>query len=87
MGLLNHRLDPLSKKRTGFQNIAHLSLLNDSDRLIERMACLLPEWNNPDELDPFLTLAQEDKYGTRLHQVEPLCNVVGVATEDYTGMS
>lgn len=87
MGLLNHRLDPRSNTETVFQSLARLSLLNDNDRLIERMACLLPNWKEADDQDPFRLLAHEDQYGTRLHQVEPSCNIVGIAAEDYTGLS
>lgn len=87
MGLLNHRLDPTSNDETVLQSLARLSLLNDNDRLIERMACLLPDWSKVVNGEPFRLLAQEDQYGTRLHQIEPSCTIVGVASEDYTGMS
>lgn len=87
MGLLNHRLDPGSNNESVFQSIARLSLLNDSDRLLERMVCLLPEWGKQiGQRDPFLLLAQQDQYGARLHHIEPSCNVVGTGHEDYTGL-
>ena len=90
MGFLNHRLDPM-KDETVFQGIARLSLLNDSDRLIERMVCLLPDWSNLLEWassnpDPFLSLAQTDKFNTQLHDILPTCEVVGVGADDYTVM-
>ena len=84
MGLLNHRLDPM--KESLFQGIARLSLLNDSDRLMERMVCLLPVWQSNADHDPFLSLAQRDQFNTQLHQIRPTCDVVGVGQDDFTGM-
>ncbi|KAK1778010.1 LOW QUALITY PROTEIN: hypothetical protein QBC45DRAFT_478844 [Copromyces sp. CBS 386.78] len=56
---------------TVFQNLARLSLGNDSDEL-------------PSTKDIFETLSERDEYGTFLHQIKPQCQVVGVAHEDET---
>ena len=82
MGLLNHRLEP--SQETVFQGVARLSLLNDSDQLMERMVCLLPDWDVSDH-DPFHSLAREDLYGTQAYNITPTCDVVGVGEEDFTG--
>jgi len=58
--------------------------MNDSDRLVERMVCLLPDWAVSDP-DPFHSLAGEDQYGTQAHNITPICDVVGVGEEDFTG--
>lgn len=83
MGLLNNRLDSIEGE-TLFQCIARLSLSNDSDRLMERMVCMLPTVRNAGNGDPFLSLAQEDQYKTHLWDIQPSCQVVGVGKEDYT---
>jgi hypothetical protein len=89
MGFLNRRIDPAPEPENLFQAIARLSLHNDSDRLIERLICLLPHHPPMDEekstsLDesyhhPFESIAQKDQYGTYLWDISPICNVVGVA--------
>ncbi|KAG4432910.1 hypothetical protein IFR05_011603 [Cadophora sp. M221] len=81
MGLLHYRIskDP---DDTLFQAIARLSLSNDSDRLIERMVCLFPDPHS--HRSTFELLATPDLYHTHLWDVEPLCQIVGVADEDNT---
>ncbi|KAH9208585.1 hypothetical protein DL95DRAFT_395080 [Leptodontidium sp. 2 PMI_412] len=81
MGLLHYRIskDP---DDTLFQAIARLSLSNDSDRLIERMVCLFPDPHS--QRSAFELLATPDLYHTHLWDVEPLCEIVGVADEDNT---
>ncbi|TVY62334.1 hypothetical protein LSUE1_G009476, partial [Lachnellula suecica] len=81
MGLLHYRIDK-SPTDTAFQAMARLSLANDSDRLIERMTCLFPDPHIPGPF--FLKLARPDLYLTHLWDIEPLCQVVGVADEDNT---
>jgi hypothetical protein len=81
MGLLNNRIDPDPRSETIFQSIARVCLANDTDRLLDRMLCLLPQ----DELvcdDPFVALAQEDQFHTHLWDITPLSNVVGTASAD-----
>jgi hypothetical protein len=83
MGLLNNRIDPDPRSETIFQSIARVSLANDTDRLLERMLCLLPQ----DELvsdDPFVALAQADQFQTHLWDIQPLSNVVGTAEADQS---
>jgi len=97
MGLLHTRLDPVPSNKL-FQDIAKLSLLNDSDKLIERMICLLPadgsfvdgdaQADNPDDAydnsDPFRSLASPDQFQTHLWDIQPTCEVVGVDFQDRT---
>ena len=74
MGLLNLRsIDPSD---SAFQAFARLSLLNDSDRLLERLICMLPEesersWSTT-----------TDKYSARLHDIEPWIQVSGLGDDD-----
>ena len=81
MGFLHYRIDRQDGRTTVFQNLARLSLGNDSDELVERMICLLPK---PSTNDTFETLSERDEYGTFLHHIKPECQVVGVAHEDET---
>ncbi|KAI0964796.1 hypothetical protein F4678DRAFT_454804 [Xylaria arbuscula] len=84
MGLLHYRLDS-NKKDTAFQSLAQLSLSNDSDRIIERMVSLLHPTDDPaDTLNPFYKIAHKDVFSTRLWDIQPTCNVVGIAYEDNT---
>ncbi len=83
MGLLHYRIEK-DVNDTLFQAIARLSLANDNDNLIERMVCLFPDQRNPRSM--FEKLAQPDMYQTHLWDIEPLCQVVGVADEDNTVM-
>ncbi|KAH7634668.1 hypothetical protein B0T09DRAFT_9858 [Sordaria sp. MPI-SDFR-AT-0083] len=81
MGFLHYRIERSDDGTTVFQNLARLSLGNDSDELVERMLCLLPQ---PSTKDIFETLSERDEYGTFLHHITPQCQVVGVAHEDET---
>ncbi|PVH78988.1 hypothetical protein DL98DRAFT_516349 [Cadophora sp. DSE1049] len=89
MGLLHYRIskDP---DDTLFQAIARLSLFNDSDRLIERMVCLFPDPHqqiqsqSQAKRSTFELLASPDLYHTHLWDIDPLCQIVGVADEDNT---
>jgi hypothetical protein len=81
MGLLNYRIEKEASD-TLFQSIARLSLANDSDRLIERMICLFPDPHTP--ASSFQKLASPDLFQTNLWDIDPECQVVGVADEDNT---
>ncbi|KAI0100980.1 hypothetical protein GGR51DRAFT_551151 [Nemania sp. FL0031] len=84
MGLLHYRLER-NDDDTPFQSLAQLSLSNDSDRIIERMVSLLHPTAHPsDDFNPFYNLAHTDVFSTRLWDIQPTCNVVGVAYEDNT---
>ncbi|KAI3394460.1 hypothetical protein diail_2652 [Diaporthe ilicicola] len=92
MGFLHYRLER-NPEDTLFQNLARLSLSNDSDQIIERMISILPQGLQKhtylpgrliDDSDLFCNLTFPDQYGTRLHGVTPLCDVVGVAHADKT---
>lgn len=81
MGLLNYRID--EDCETLFQAIARVSLRNDTDQLLERMLCLLPE-PEASEAGIFQSLAQADQFNTHLWDIKPLCHVVGIADSDQT---
>ncbi|KAH8199401.1 hypothetical protein TruAng_006445 [Truncatella angustata] len=82
MGLLHYRINR-DDTDTEFQSIAQLSLGNDSDRIVERMVSLYPK---PDVgiSNPFRNLATKDLFKTHLWDIEPTCQVVGVAHENNT---
>jgi hypothetical protein len=74
MGLLNIRA--IHPSDSAFQAFARLSLLNDSDRLLERLICMLPEnghssWS-----------ATKDCYKARLWDIEPCIQVSGIGEDD-----
>lgn len=83
MGLLHYRIEKADED-TLFQAIARLSLANDSDRLIERMVCLYPDPHEISDRTLFEKLAKVDEFSTHLWDIEPLCQMVGVADEDNT---
>ncbi|KAK3382583.1 hypothetical protein B0T24DRAFT_714650 [Lasiosphaeria ovina] len=92
MGLLHYRIQRRDADSL-FQNLARLSLGNDSDQLVERMLCLLPKAHSqvadsgvavPVDSSVFEELAGRDEYDTYVHHITPLCQVVGVAEEDET---
>lgn len=95
MGLLSYRLTPDDSDNT-FQAIARLSLVNDSNQLLERLLCLLPypETNPPlvnTQLDYvsagsetlLRNIADKDQYSTHLWDIKPLCDIVGVGDDLY----
>lgn len=77
MALLRYRprMDPYA---TSFQALARLSLANDSDRIVERAVCLLPD---PDELHRS-AFVLKDKLGAKLWDIDPMCQVAGVGDDD-----
>jgi hypothetical protein len=98
MGLLRQR-PKVDATDSAFQAFARLSLANDSDRLLERMICLLPpaledviqdaveaEENEesvvtgPDKRHWWATM--DDFWGAKLWDVEPLCQIAGIANDD-----
>jgi hypothetical protein len=83
MGLLNIRIDADPDTETLFQSISRVCLINDTDRLLERMLCLLPEGKHVSR-DPFKELAQADQFNTHLWDIQPLCYVVGTGETDET---
>lgn len=88
MGLLAYRIAP-DPSDNNFQAIARLSLANDSDRLLERMVCLLPipPSHPTTQTTPTTTasseallqnMTAEDQFGSRLWDITPLSQMVGV---------
>jgi hypothetical protein len=97
MGLLAYRITP-NDDDDNFQAIARLSLVNDSEQLLERLVCLWPcEEEGDAELTDFVVdktvagslaimhnIANRDQYSTHLWDIHPLCDVVGIASDEYT---
>ncbi|KAI9692884.1 MAG: hypothetical protein M1822_004878 [Bathelium mastoideum] len=81
MGFLHERIQ-FDKDETDFQGLARLSLANDSDRLLERMICMLPKYEETVNEHFFVSHTRRDQYFSRLWDVEPLCQVAGVGDED-----
>jgi hypothetical protein len=82
MGLLRQRpkVDPTD---SAFQAFARLSLANDSDKLLERMICLLPK----DQAaykgrsgDYWATL--DDFWDAKLWDVDPICQIAAIGSDD-----
>ncbi|KAJ4999571.1 hypothetical protein K4K48_003928 [Colletotrichum sp. SAR 10_66] len=94
MGLLRFRVGRKpgsTDSPTLFQTLSHLSLKNDSDKIIDRMISLLPQPRLPGSVPSdasthiiWASLCEQDAFGARVHQITPLCDVVGVADEDHT---
>lgn len=94
MGLMSYRLNP-DESDNAFQAIARLSLVNDTNRLLERLICLspravIPPTNTGDEtkqafgsnIKILRNIADRDQYWTHLWDINPICDVVGIADED-----
>ena len=75
MGLLRHRPN-IVPSDSAFQAFARLSLANDSDRLLERMICLLPKTLD----DHWWSL--NDFWDVMLWDIEPAVQVCGVGDDD-----
>ncbi|KAJ5208179.1 hypothetical protein N7449_002558 [Penicillium cf. viridicatum] len=90
MGLLAYRI-PASETDDPFQAVARLSLENDSNRLLERLACLWPH-PIPERPDATVTgsqsilgnIADRDQYCAHLWDIQPICDVVGIGDDKYT---
>ncbi|KAK6523505.1 hypothetical protein TWF281_001485 [Arthrobotrys megalospora] len=75
MGLLRLR-PPIDKTDSQFQAFARLSLVNDSDMLLERYVCTLPL-----SLDqPWYDM--RDAYGSSLWDIYPRCQVAAICEDD-----
>ena len=81
MGFLHERIQ-FDKEETDFQGLARLSLANDSDRLLERMMCMLPHDQESATQHFFVSHTRRDQYLSRLWDVDPLCQIAGVGNED-----
>lgn len=96
MGLMSYRITPDESDNT-FQAVGRLSLVNDSDQLIERLLCLWPyparqslssrgeqrqHFANSTEL--LRNIADQDQYATHLWDIKPLCDVVGISDVEDT---
>jgi hypothetical protein len=75
MGLLRIR-PPIDKTDSAFQAFARLSLPQDSDRLMERLICLLPD--TPEQNWELMT----DQYKASLWDIYPDTQVCGIGEND-----
>lgn len=75
--LVDHR-PKMNPEDNLFQALARLFLANDSDRILERMVCMLPDPSTPHETSFVL----DDALGAKLWDIEPLCQIVGVGNAD-----
>jgi hypothetical protein len=78
------RLRPtVDKTDSAFQAFARLSLANDSDKLLERMICLLPKnQSNFKGKDRHYWATMDDHWDANLWDVDPACQVAGIGESD-----
>jgi hypothetical protein len=97
MGLLSYRINPikLNEPENNFQAIARLSLVNDTDGLLERLVCMWPRDVRESYSAEFPNaaagtnkilgnIAKRDQYRTHLWDIKPICQVVGVGDDPDT---
>lgn len=75
MGLLRQRPD-VDRKDSAFQAFARLSLANDSDRLLERLICVLPKNRDED------WSAMDDVWDVWPWDIYPTCQIAGIGDRD-----
>ena len=75
MGLLRQR-PKVDKTDSAFQAFARLSLANDSDMLLERLICMLPQDRQGD------WSAMDDAWQVKLWDIYPSCQIAGVGDDD-----
>jgi hypothetical protein len=73
-GLLRRRPE-ITKNESGFEAFASLSLANDSQRLLERLVCMLPPDPDADWSD------MRDAWGMQLWDIEPTCQIAGIVDD------
>ncbi|KAJ5946454.1 hypothetical protein N7454_003293 [Penicillium verhagenii] len=98
MGLLSYRITPDEEDDT-FQAIARLSLVNDSNQLLERLVSLWPNHPRPSpgqssakiearyavaNSDALKNIADQDQYSVHLWDIQPSCDVVGIGNDKFT---
>ncbi|KAJ5656056.1 hypothetical protein N7507_008006 [Penicillium longicatenatum] len=98
MGLLAYRITPDEEDDT-FQAIARLSLVNDSNQMLERLVSLWPKYT-PDVPGTskvqgeeryavagsealLRNIADQDQYSVHLWDIHPLCDVVGIGNDKF----
>jgi hypothetical protein len=74
MGLLRRR-PPVNKSDSSFEAFARLSLVNDSDALLERLLCMMPVHQDA----PWHHI--KDAWGARLWDIEPRCQIAGIVDD------
>ncbi|OCK81930.1 hypothetical protein K432DRAFT_294382 [Lepidopterella palustris CBS 459.81] len=73
-GLLRRR-PQIMEKESGFEAFASLSLANDSQRLLERLICMLPPDPDADWSD------MRDAWEMQLWDIEPTCQIAGIVDD------
>jgi hypothetical protein len=73
-GLLRRRPET-TKNESDFEAFASLSLANDSQRLLERLICMLPPDPDADWSD------MRDAWGMQLWDIEPTCQIAGIVDD------
>lgn len=94
MGLMSYRITP-DDTDNAFQAISRLSLVNDTDRLLERLICLWPyaaarpiktqgkqKEAFASNIELLRNIADRDQYATHLWDIKPICDVVGIGDEE-----
>jgi hypothetical protein len=71
MGLLRQRIEA-DASHTSFEAFASLSLMADSDQLLERLICMQPKSRN----QPWHEMT--DWYGAQLWDIKPSCQISGI---------
>lgn len=79
MGLLRQR-PQVNKQDSGFQAFARLSLANDSNRLLERLLCMLPPRKNA----PWHEI--KDCWGAKLWDIDSSCQVAEVVDDQTVSL-
>jgi hypothetical protein len=72
MALLRRR-PQVNPEDSAFEAFAKLSLANDSNKLLERLICMLP----PEMNGPWHDM--RDAWGVKLWDIDPMCQVAGIA--------
>lgn len=99
MGLLSYRITP-DKEDDTFQAIARLSLVNDSNQLLERLVGLWPKYTSAIPGTSSIqgeekyavagseallrNIADQDQYSVHLWDIQPSCDVVGIGNDKFT---
>jgi hypothetical protein len=82
MGMLRQR-PTVDKTDSAFQAFARLSLANDSDKLLERMICLLPKDQSKfksNEQHYWATM--DDHWDANPWDIDPACQIAGIGVSD-----
>ncbi|KAL3423873.1 hypothetical protein PVAG01_05620 [Phlyctema vagabunda] len=77
MGLLRKR-PKMVRTDSEEQALARLCLSNDNDRMLERMACMLPTEKDGSKG----WIGKKDTFGANVWDIEPLCQIVSICDDE-----